>query len=75
MFRKVITAAGLTVLAIGLATVVAAQEKYPSRPVDFICTWGLAEGPIRWLALWASSSSRFWEFLSRFRISPAPREI
>lgn len=38
---------GLAVVAAGVAgraRDVAAQEKYPSRPIDFICTWGTGGG-------------------------------
>lgn len=35
----------LTLAVLVLAvTVVVAQEKYPSRPIDFICTWGTGGG-------------------------------
>ncbi len=44
MFRKMIMVAGLTVLVMSLVTVASAQEKFPSRPVDFICTWGVGGG-------------------------------
>ncbi len=44
MFRKMIIVAGLTVLTMSLVIVAGAQEKYPSRPVDFICTWGVGGG-------------------------------
>lgn len=44
MFRKMVTAVGFAVLAISLVTEAGAQEKYPSRPIDFICTWGVGGG-------------------------------
>ena len=35
----------LVTLALGLlAAPVPAQEKYPSRPIDFVCTWGTGGG-------------------------------
>lgn len=34
----------LTVLALVLATPAVAAEKYPDRPIDFICTWGVGGG-------------------------------
>jgi tripartite-type tricarboxylate transporter receptor subunit TctC len=43
--RMITTLAVLTLLVCGLAAPGAsAQEKYPSRPIDFICTWGTGGG-------------------------------
>lgn len=33
-----------------------AQEKYPSRPIDFIVPWGREAGPTRWRGASASCS-------------------
>lgn len=44
MFRKMLIAGGFAVLVISLVTGAGAQEKFPSRPVDFICTWGVGGG-------------------------------
>lgn len=39
----------LVTLALGLlAAPAAAQEKYPSRPIDFVVTWGAGGAPTRW---------------------------
>jgi len=35
---------GLTILLIALAVPAWTQEKYPDRPIDFICTWGVGGG-------------------------------
>ena len=40
--RRLLTA--LLLVAIGVAATAAAQEKYPSRPIDFIVTWGTGGG-------------------------------
>src|SRR5207249_3188112 len=34
----------LAVLAVVASGIAGAQEKYPSRPIDFICTWGTGGG-------------------------------
>jgi tripartite-type tricarboxylate transporter receptor subunit TctC len=45
MTRTITTLAMLVLAACGLAGSGAlAQEKYPSRPIDFICTWGTGGG-------------------------------
>jgi tripartite-type tricarboxylate transporter receptor subunit TctC len=41
--RALLATAAATPLA-GRARPAAAQEKYPSRPIDFICTWGTGGG-------------------------------
>jgi tripartite-type tricarboxylate transporter receptor subunit TctC len=43
MTRAFTTLAAFTLLA-GALTGAVAQEKYPSRPIDFICTWGTGGG-------------------------------
>jgi tripartite-type tricarboxylate transporter receptor subunit TctC len=35
---------GLILIVLTLTMPVVAQEKYPSRPIDFICTWGTGGG-------------------------------
>jgi len=42
--RSVVVGFVLFLLAAVGAPSVAAQEKYPSRPIDFICTWGTGGG-------------------------------
>jgi len=46
VFKKSIVLFAAMIFAAGLvfATGATAQEKYPSRPVDFICTWGVGGG-------------------------------
>jgi tripartite-type tricarboxylate transporter receptor subunit TctC len=44
MFKKVSKIVGLTILLIALAVPAWTQEKYPDRPIDFICTWGVGGG-------------------------------
>lgn len=44
MTRVFVALLALVLLAPALATPAAAQEKYPSRPIDFICTWGTGGG-------------------------------
>ena len=45
MRRVVVALVAVAVLAASLhAAFVAAQEKYPSRPIDFVCTWGTGGG-------------------------------
>jgi tripartite-type tricarboxylate transporter receptor subunit TctC len=46
MTRTITMLAVLTLLACAILGpgAVAAQEKYPSRPIDFICTWGTGGG-------------------------------
>ncbi|MGH7279183.1 MAG: Bug family tripartite tricarboxylate transporter substrate binding protein [Candidatus Rokuibacteriota bacterium] len=41
--KRATLAAVVAALAL-VATAVPAQEKYPSRPIDFICTWGTGGG-------------------------------
>ncbi len=47
----------LLVLILVLAGPAAGQEKYPSRPVDFIVTWGTGGGAESCSASWAPSRS------------------
>ena len=44
MCKKLSKAVGLTILLIILAIPAWGQEKYPDRPIDFICTWGVGGG-------------------------------
>ena len=45
LFRKpIILLVAMFVAGSMAATQAAAQEKYPSRPIDFICTWGVGGG-------------------------------
>jgi tripartite-type tricarboxylate transporter receptor subunit TctC len=44
MFRSAMNAVGCFLLAVAVAFPVGAAEKYPDRPVDFICTWGVGGG-------------------------------
>ena len=44
MSKKMFKFVALTVLLLALAIPVFAAEKYPDRPVDFICTWGVGGG-------------------------------
>jgi len=44
MFRSAISAVGCFLMMIAVAFPVAAAEKYPDRPIDFICTWGVGGG-------------------------------
>jgi len=46
VFRKAIVLFAAMIFAAGLifAAGATAQEKYPSRPIDFICTWGVGGG-------------------------------
>jgi tripartite-type tricarboxylate transporter receptor subunit TctC len=44
MFKNVSKIVGLTILLIALAVPAWTQEKYPDRPIDFICTWGVGGG-------------------------------
>lgn len=44
MFRSAMNAVGCFLLVVAVAFPVGAAEKYPDRPVDFICTWGVGGG-------------------------------
>ena len=44
MFRRALTAVGCFLLMIAIAFPAGAAEKYPDRPIDFICTWGVGGG-------------------------------
>ncbi len=44
MFRSAMTAVVCFLMMIAVAFPVGAAEKYPDRPIDFICTWGVGGG-------------------------------
>jgi len=44
MFKKMSKVFGITILLIALAIPAWAAEKFPDRPIDFICTWGVGGG-------------------------------
>ena len=44
MMKKLLKVTSLIVLITMLGTPVWAAEKYPDRPIDFICTWGVGGG-------------------------------
>jgi tripartite-type tricarboxylate transporter receptor subunit TctC len=44
MFRSVMIAVGCFLMMIAVAFPAGAAEKYPDRPIDFICTWGVGGG-------------------------------
>lgn len=44
MFRSTLIAAGCFLMIIAVAFPAGAAEKYPDRPIDFICTWGVGGG-------------------------------
>ncbi len=44
MFLKKAVICGFVLMVMVLALQATAQEKYPNRPIDFICTWGVGGG-------------------------------
>ncbi|MBI5968122.1 MAG: tripartite tricarboxylate transporter substrate binding protein, partial [Deltaproteobacteria bacterium] len=44
MFKKTLKVLFFPVLFLMLSTPVWTAEKYPDRPIDFICTWGVGGG-------------------------------
>lgn len=44
MFKKTAKVIGLSLLVLTLAIPAWAAEKYPDRPIDFVCTWGVGGG-------------------------------
>ncbi|MGE5252749.1 MAG: Bug family tripartite tricarboxylate transporter substrate binding protein [Planctomycetaceae bacterium] len=44
MFRSAVAALACFLTVIAVALPVGAAEKYPDRPIDFICTWGVGGG-------------------------------
>ncbi len=44
MFRGALTTVGCFLVIAALAFPAGAAEKYPDRPIDFICTWGVGGG-------------------------------
>jgi len=44
MFRKTAVMCSVVVLVMAVAVPAMAQEKYPNRPIDYICTWGVGGG-------------------------------
>ncbi len=66
----------LVTLLLGLlAAPVAAQEKYPSRPIDFIVTWGTGGGADAMARQLGTLSSRCSGWRCPSRTCPAPPAI